>query len=59
MCWIIYFYTSSSPLSIAKVYIVKSFVSIAKKSQFFAVDSEIKAAAGVSRTPISTVFQEF
>ena len=45
--------TSSSPLSIARVYIVRSFVPIAKKSQFLASDSEINAAAGVSiRTPI-------
>ena len=47
------FATSSSPLSMAKVYIVKSFVPIAKKSQFLANSSEINAAAGVSiNTPI-------
>ena len=53
------FATSSSPLSIANVYIVRSFVPIAKKSQFFAKDSEINAAAGVSiNTPISGNFEE-
>ena len=36
-----------------KIYIVRSLVPIAKKSQFLAIDSEIRAAAGVSiRTPI-------
>ena len=49
--------TSSSPLSIARVYIVRSFVPIAKKSQFFARVSDINAAAGVSiNTPIFGIF---
>ena len=42
------------------MYIVKSLVPIARKSQFFANDSEIKAAAGVSiRTPIFINFLEY